>query len=187
VRTQGSFELDDPEPTVLKALQKAGGQAERADLKQAQLMRAGRPPELLDLDALLLHGNMALNLPVRNGDAILVPALDQKVFVFGEVMRPDAVPLKPGARVLDALSAASPTKDANLDRAVLVRKEANGQPKARQLKLGRLQKGDLTVNLPLQGGDVILIPAKGKKLGIQDMLQILYPIDLLRRMLIGTY
>src|SRR5205823_6195659 len=100
---------------------------------------------------------------------------------------PEAILLKPDSRVLDALSAAGPTHDANLDKAVLVRKEADGVPHARPLKLGRLQKGDLTVNLPLQSGDVILIPAKGKKLGIQDMLQILYPIDILRRMVGGTY
>src|SRR5258708_24956372 len=46
-----------------------------------------------------------------------------------------------------------------------VRKQADGTPHAQPLKLGRLQKGDLSVNLPLQNGDVILIPAKGKRMG----------------------
>jgi polysaccharide biosynthesis/export protein len=187
VKNQSSFEIDDPEPTVLKALQRAGGQTERADLKNARLLRAGRTPEPLDLEALLLKGDMKLNHALGNGDTIHVPALDTKVFVFGEVLKPDAVPLKGDTKVLDAVSAAAPTREANLDRAVLVRKQENGQPKATQLKLGRLQKGDLSVNLPLQDGDVILIPAKGKKFTVQDMLQFLYPIDILRRMLRQGY
>jgi polysaccharide export outer membrane protein len=187
VRTQGSFDLDDPQPTVLKAIQKAGGPSDKADLKHALFMRAGAAPKPLDLDALLMHGDMTLNLQLQNGDTIQVPLLEDKVFVFGEVLKSDAVPLKPGLKVLDALSAASPTKDASLNHAVLVRKEANGQPQAHQLNLDRLKHGDLSVNIPLQSGDVILIPAKGKQVGVQDVLQILYPIDLLRRMLGGTY
>jgi polysaccharide export outer membrane protein len=182
VRNQGSFELDDPEPTVLKALQKAGGQLDRADLKRALLIRAGQPPQPLDLEALLVKGDTTLNLPLENGDTIHVPALEDKAYVFGEVLKPDAVSLKPGMRILDALSAAAPTRDANLDRAVLVRKDPGGEPKATELKLSRLQKGDLTVNLPLQNGDVLLVPRKGKKVTVQDMLQYLYPIDILRRM-----
>jgi protein involved in polysaccharide export with SLBB domain len=187
VHNQGSFEMDDPDPTVLKALQKAGGHTERADLKHAQIIRAGHPAQPLDLEALVLRGDMKLNLPLGNGDAVQVPALQDKAFVFGEVLKPDSIPLKEDSRVLDALSAAGPTHDANLDKAVLVRKGADGVPHAQPLKLGRLQKGDLSVNLPLQSGDVILIPSKSKHLGIQDMLQILYPLDLLRRMVGGTY
>ncbi len=185
VARQGSFEMDDPEPTVLKALERAGGHTERADLKHALIIRAGRASAPLDLEALLLHGDMKLNLPLGNGDTIQVPALEDRVFVFGEVNRPDAVPLKPDTRVLDALSATSPTHEANLDKAVLIRKQPNGEPRAQQLHLGRLQKGDLSVNLLLQSGDVILIPAKGKKLSIPDMLQVLYPIQILRTIVRG--
>ena len=36
-----------------------------------------------------------------------------------------------------------------------------------------------------KSGDVLLIPTKGRKLGIPDMLQILYPIQILRSMLRG--
>lgn len=183
VRTQSSFEIDDPEPTVLKALQRAGGHLDKADLKRAWIMRAGGKPEPLDLDALLIQGDMSVNHRLGNGDTIHVPALEDKVFVFGEVLKPDAVPLKPGGKVLDVISVVAPTRDASLDRAVLVRKQEDGQPKATKLNLGRLHKGDLTVNLPLQNGDVILIPAKSKKFTVQDMLQYLYPIDILRRML----
>jgi protein involved in polysaccharide export with SLBB domain len=182
VHNQASFEMDDQEPTVLKAIQKAGGHTDKADLKHALLMRAGHAPEPLDLDALIVHGNMALNLPLANGDTIQVPALEDKVFVFGEVQRPDGVPLKPGAKVLDVISVTAPTTEANLDGTVLVRKQPDGHPQKIDLKLGRLKKGDLSVNLPLQNGDVILIPRKGKKIGIQDMLQILYPIDILSRL-----
>jgi protein involved in polysaccharide export with SLBB domain len=177
--------MDDPEPTVLKALQKAGGYTDRADLKRAQIIRAGHSPAPLDLEALLLHGDMALNLPLGNGDTVQVPVMEDKVFIFGEVNRPDTVPLKPGTRVLDALSAASPTHDANLDKAVLIRKQPNGQPAAQQLHLGRLQKGDLSVNVLLQSGDVLLIPTKGRKLGIPDMLQILYPVQILQTLIRG--
>jgi polysaccharide export outer membrane protein len=183
VKNQASFEMEDLEPTVLKALQRAGGQTDKADLKHAWLMRAGSSPEPLDLDALLIKGDMSVNHRLGNGDTVHVPAIEDKVFVFGEVLRPDAVPLKPDSKVLDVISVAAPTREANLNGAVLVRKEADGQPKATKLNLGRLQKGDLSVNLPVQNGDVILIPTRGKKFSVQDMLQYLYPIDILRRML----
>jgi polysaccharide export outer membrane protein len=184
VAKQGSFEMDDPEPTVLKALEKAGGYInDRADLKHSQIIRAGHAPEPLDLEALLLHGKMALNYPLGNGDTIQVPAVEDKIFVFGEVLKPEAMPLREGTRVLDALAAASPTHDANLDKAVLIRKQPNGQPQALPLHLGQLQKGNLGANLPLQNEDVILIPAKGRNFTIPDMLQILYPIQILSALL----
>jgi polysaccharide export outer membrane protein len=183
VRTQSSIEMDDPEPTVLKAIQKAGGTMEKADLLNAKLIRAGQKPAPLDLDALILHGDQSVNLTLQNGDTIQVPVREDKVFVFGEVLRPDAVLLKPDSKVLDVLSSAAPTREANLNKAVLVRKKPDGQPEPIHLNLGRLQNGDLSVNIPVQAGDVILVPAKGKKLGVQDLLQFLYPIDILSRLL----
>jgi polysaccharide biosynthesis/export protein len=183
VHNQGSYEMDDPEPTVLKALQKAGGHTEKADLKHASLIRAGHSPEPLDLDALILHGDMSLNLALGNGDTVQVPVLEQKVFVFGEVQRPDAVTLQPGAKILDILSATAPTTEANLDGSVLIRKQPDGKAERIDLKLGRMKQGDLSVNLPMQNGDVVLIPKKGKKKGIADLMAILYPIDILHRLI----
>ncbi|MGC1308439.1 MAG: SLBB domain-containing protein [Phormidesmis sp.] len=63
-------------PTVSQALQMAGGVTQAADLRQVQLRRAnGRRPAqvvMIDLWALLNNGDVQQDLPLRDGDAIVI-------------------------------------------------------------------------------------------------------------------
>ena len=66
---------------------------------QKEGVKNEQPPEspqqtlIIDLEELLLRGNMALNLAVNHGDIINIP-ISGSVFVGGEVKKPGAYPLK---------------------------------------------------------------------------------------------
>lgn len=82
-----------------------------------------------------------------------------QVKVIGQVQRPQALPYREGMTVLDAvLSVGGLAPFAAGNRARLMRTE-NGKPKEIRLKLDKLMDGgDLTLNVPLKPGDVLLVP-----------------------------
>lgn len=82
-----------------------------------------------------------------------------QVKVIGQVQKPAAVPYREGMRVLDALLAVGGLNTyAAGDRARLVR-NINGKETEIKVKLDRLlNSGDMSQNLPLRPGDVLVIP-----------------------------
>lgn len=102
-------------PTLTKMLQQAGGMSQSADLQRVQVVRRssrGGTPQMrmVDLRQLLRTGDISQDLPLRDGDSIVVPAapfvnaddanliasssfsvsIDQplRIIVVGEVNRP---------------------------------------------------------------------------------------------------
>jgi polysaccharide export outer membrane protein len=108
VEKPGIFEIAG-QKTVLGMLAMAGGLKEDA----GRLLFLIRPPSsnedgpkemggsaqqapltlVIDLDELLIKGDLALNVPTFSGDVINVPA-SGKVFVGGDVQKPGGFPLK---------------------------------------------------------------------------------------------
>jgi polysaccharide export outer membrane protein len=107
VEKPGVFEVSG-QKTVLGMLAMAGGLKEDA----GRLIFLIRPPSnednpketagpaqqapltlVIDLDELLIRGDLSLNVPTFSGDVINVPA-SGKVFVGGDVQRPGGFPLK---------------------------------------------------------------------------------------------
>jgi polysaccharide biosynthesis/export protein len=82
-----------------------------------------------------------------------------QVKVIGQVKMPTAEPYRAGMKVLDAvLSAGGLTEFAAGNRAQLIRKE-DGREIHIRIKLGRLMNdGDMSQNLSLEPGDVIVVP-----------------------------
>jgi polysaccharide export outer membrane protein len=82
-----------------------------------------------------------------------------QVRVMGRVMQPQALAYREGMTVLDAVLAVGGLAEfAAPNRSKLVRTE-NGKQKEIQIRLGRLlNDGDLKQNLPLQPGDLLLVP-----------------------------
>lgn len=82
-----------------------------------------------------------------------------QVKAVGQVENPQAVSFRAGMRVLDLVLAAGGLTDyAAGNRAKLVRTE-NGKSTDMRVKLDRLiNKGDMTQNLLLQPGDVLVVP-----------------------------
>lgn len=84
---------------------------------------------------------------------------DQQVRVLGEARQPSAIPYQAGMTTLDVMiSVGGLTEFAAGNRAKLIR-DRDGEKQSFRLRLGDLlRKGDVTADVPLQPGDVILIP-----------------------------
>src|SRR6185503_9265398 len=83
----------------------------------------------------------------------------QKIRIVGQVPQPKALPYRANMSVLDALiEVGGRTTSAAGNRARLVR-SINGQQVSTTIRLDDLLKnGDLSANMPLEPGDIIIIP-----------------------------
>jgi polysaccharide export outer membrane protein len=192
VQKQGSYEVPE-KARVLEALQLALGPRPSANLKGATLTREGTTTPL-DLQALLKGGETVRNITLQDGDTIFVPESRMKVYVLGEVSKPDVVILPDGATLLDALAAAGGhTRDADLKQVRVARSRKDGQPEVKTLDLTRLVAVGATpggrpkavVPPTLCEGDLLFVPSRSRKKPITEYLPFLYPIELLTRALGG--
>ena len=84
---------------------------------------------------------------------------DQQVRVLGEAQQPIALPYQAGMTVLDVMVAVGGlTEFAAGNRAVLIRGQGAERSSYRLHLDGLLRKGDISANVPVLPGDVILIP-----------------------------
>ncbi len=73
------------------ALEAAGGPLPAADLGTVQIVHRGGQRETVDLTALLYHGDTSQERILVAGDTLLVPENHRnRIFVMGEVMKPEA-------------------------------------------------------------------------------------------------
>lgn len=179
VTRPGVYDLP-PGSTVLDALAAAQGLALDAGLGELRLIRGQGPLVIIDLERMLLQGEIALNVQVESGDSLVVPEdPTARVYVLGEVAKPGVLPLRGLMTALQALAlAGGPTRRAKLNNAFIVRRMQAGQTEspialstvtvARQspssvsvipvdlLKI--LREGDVSRDLPLRRGDVLYVP-----------------------------
>ena len=97
-----------------------------------------------------------VNVIVANAASAL-----SQIKVVGEVKAPQSMPYRDGLRVLDVVLVAGGVTDfAAPNRAKIVRAAANNQkPKEDRFRLGDLlRKGDMSQNLALGPGDVLVVP-----------------------------
>ena len=97
-----------------------------------------------------------VNVIVANAASAL-----SQIKVVGEVKAPQSMPYRDGLRVLDVVLVAGGVTDfAAPNRAKIVRAAANNQkPKEDRVRLGDLlRKGDMSQNLALGPGDVLVVP-----------------------------
>ncbi|CAN5704810.1 hypothetical protein BH24ACI5_BH24ACI5_19330 [soil metagenome] len=123
--------------TLLSALAKAGSITANAG-RVAVIIRAPRKgslegtppePEILRIDLNDLQaGNMALNIPLMDGDTINVPKA-QSVFVSGQVKNPGAYPVDEGITVLQVLSLAGGLTDRGSDKRINITRTVDGKKK----------------------------------------------------------
>jgi polysaccharide export outer membrane protein len=82
-----------------------------------------------------------------------------QVKVIGQVTNPQAMPYREGMTVMDAVLAVGGLGlYAAGNRSKLVRAEGDGQKEIRVRLSDLINKGDLSQNLPLRPGDVIVVP-----------------------------
>jgi polysaccharide biosynthesis/export protein len=123
VSKPGAYELIGPR-TLLEVIGQAGGLSERAS-EVVHVIRSQNAPErtkalkvedkksfssgaetiVIDLHRLLVDGAMQLNMPLKNGDVIHVPYVEN-AFVLGAVRKPGNVPVKEKLTVAQAIALA---------------------------------------------------------------------------------
>lgn len=124
----------------------------------ANIVAAGKTPVELAQDM-----DKALSAYIRSPRVTVIVSRAVGVFsqvqVIGQVAHPESMPYHEGMTVLDAILAAGGlTPYAAGNRAKLERK-VDGRLQTMHIKLSNLlNKGDLKQNLPLQPGDVLVVP-----------------------------
>jgi len=145
--------------TIVTAIASAGGTLEKADTANILVTRNNQETIHVNLDAAATDPKQ--NIKVVPGDIIFVPESKDRVLVAGSVTNPGSYDLKPGMRVLDALSAAGGlTTEANAAGALLT--SASGT-QARVNLDGLLKKGEAAENVEIRAGDVLLVPRQDKR------------------------
>ncbi len=160
VNRPGEFEFKEGD-RILDAIAQAGSYKDNAWLERASLMRKGsEQPIELDLKK-LLDGDLTQNYELQKGDTIYIPPENyaNKVYVLGYVLRPGIYSLKDKTTVLDAISlAGGPNERGALRGTVIVRGDPTN-PTRVPVDMTRLfDKGDLTQNIVLLPGDVVMVP-----------------------------
>jgi polysaccharide export outer membrane protein len=167
--------------TFLDALAAAGGLAPDAGLGEARLTRGQEPPRVVDLERLLLQGDLLLNYALEPGDALIVPQDGTaRIYVLGEVAKPGVLPLRGSLTALQALTlAGGPTRRALLSRTQVIRRARQAAPTAATTTLNTvvvaqqssadirvlpvdllkvIEEGDVARDLLLRRGDILFVP-----------------------------
>ena len=154
VNNPGEYQLSG-DTTLLSALAKAGSITPGAG-SEAVIVRAGKgqeadgtpsEPEIIRIDLTeLQEGNLALNIPLRDGDTINVPKA-QSVFVAGHVKNPGGYAVEEGMTVHQVLALAGGLTDRGSDRRINITRAIDGKKKElKGVKLTSLvQPGDMIV------------------------------------------
>lgn len=168
VAKPGAFDLEEG-LSVMGLLAQAGGPLPGAALRQAQVLRAGKPV-LSDL-SVLASGEVPANSPIarfsfRAGDVLNVPENQARFGVQGQVVRPSyySLPENAGeATVLKALSqAGGPLPDGDLSKITLSR-TVKGQTQVIPIDATLMLQGKAPDNVVLQSDDVLLVPKRKDK------------------------
>ena len=174
-------------PTLVDALQRAGGLTAYGDLKQITVERStggpGSPVRTLQFDffRVLRSGGQVTNPLLYDGDSIRVPRAENltesemlavasstfapdtiSVNVVGEVERPGAQNVKANSPLSGALlSAGGLTRRANPSTVRLLRLESSGSIKQATISFNPAATLGSPQNPPLQQGDVVVVDRHG--------------------------
>lgn len=161
VATQGPILL--PLGATVADAVAAAGVVETSDLRSVKVKRASGEAMTVDLSGLLTDSPLDAVPAVQNGDVVYVPKLTDRLTVLGQVNTPGhlIVPLGEQLTVLDAIGrlGGGLTERADRTTALVIR---NGEQTARIDLKRLLQEGDLSQNMALQPGDVVVVLEAGK-------------------------
>lgn len=128
------------------------------------------------IDGLVVSGRSASEIarqveqqltPYVNGPKVTVMVQDfvgqpeSQIRVVGSALKPQVVPYRRGITVLDVvLTAGGLNRFADGNRATIVRSGQSGQATYRVRLADLLEDGDVSANVPMLPGDVLLIPER---------------------------
>ncbi len=164
VKLPGSYELSEGD-SVPELIARAGGPTDDAALTRVSVSQhsGSRTSSIVDVSAAMRRGDGAkLNLPLGDGDLVVVPRSTNRFLVMPAVNKPGsyAIPEDRPLTIGDAISmAGGPRNLAKLKQIALLRQTPNGVER-RILSLDRVENGRLVINEQVQNGDLIYVPEK---------------------------
>lgn len=136
-----------PGMTVLQALEKVGGPTPFADHSRSHIVRKGEDESIpLESEELWLKKAASLNVELEPEDRIVIPLVQQKVFVTGYVASPGSFPYSGGFTVQDYILLAG---GADPDK---------GNPEGAFLILDSQEKKDIGLSETVKPGSIIFVP-----------------------------
>lgn len=161
-----------PNLDIVKAVTQFGGLGEFADWSAGRILRKRPGGDYsvipVDLGRLFSTADMSMNLKLQPGDILFVPStrnqVRQQVYLLGEVPNPGAVPIPAGPEASVAkliLSRGGATEFGYPKSVRVLRNAPDGSKKTVEVNVQDiLERGDFDQDLPLQDGDVIIVPEK---------------------------
>ena len=103
--------------TALHALYMAGGPTVDGSLRDVQILRRGEPAFVADIYDFVLLGDRTKDLPLQDGDIVLVKPVGARAAVVGKILRPAIYEVKSGETLGALLTmAGGPRFDAHIER-----------------------------------------------------------------------
>lgn len=157
---------------VIRAVMRAGGFSRDGAWDSARILRPDKTGRysIVPINLLRLFGaaEMAENIPVYAGDILFIPLSQQasrgQVYLLGEVGKPGPINLPLSQNVTLAktiLASGGLGKFANDSKVKIIRTAPNGTKQTLYVDVGRILKtGAFEDDVPLEDGDVIIVPEK---------------------------
>ena len=154
VRSPGSYVVKE-HTRILDLLAQAGGTVDRAG-DELTITRDG---DVMHIDLGALERLGLQNEKVLPGDVLYVPEGSRQVLILGEVRSPGYYQFRRGDRILDAIGLAGGlTANALEEQVSLTRQNPEGNEITVVDFTELMSNRYLSENIPLQGGDVIIVP-----------------------------
>ena len=103
VKTPGTFRLS-AFTTLFNALYRAGGVTPVGSLRNIKVMRGGSEFAVVDAYDYIFNGKLELNVPLKEGDVIIVPPYSALVSITGAIKRPMFYEMQEGESVARLLT-----------------------------------------------------------------------------------
>lgn len=155
---------------IIRTITRAGGVSRFAKWNAARLLRRDKTGNytviLIDLSLLFGAADMSVNIKVQPGDIIFVPSSEQasrgQVYLLGQVAKSGAVPLDPDATLAKTiLNTGGFGKFANENKVKILRTAPDGSKQSLVVDVGNILKtGSFENDVPLENGDVVIVPEK---------------------------
>ncbi|HJV67097.1 MAG TPA: polysaccharide biosynthesis/export family protein [Geomonas sp.] len=157
-KVAGTFYMDRP-ITLTQGLSMGGGFDSSANLMGARISRGGKIIPV-DLNDLLLNGDMRQNIWLKGGDTIFIPDnKNAQVFVFGAVKKGGAVPFPPGGLNLAQAIGSADIRDTGYDlhHIRIIRSLSTTRGQLIVVDYDKILRGE-ALPFQLMNGDVIYVP-----------------------------
>ena len=158
-RGPGEYPLKKP-TSLLEFLNLIGGPTENADTSKITLIKKSGGTFIYDLEKLLDAPLESSQIILEGGDTIYIPTVKhQKIYVLGEVNKPQSMDIEREMSIIDALTIAEGFTQNAVTRSIIVIRGDQGSQKGIRIDFKQLQKkADLSQNILLQPGDIIFVP-----------------------------